>query len=89
MAQLNLRAELYRALTRQHGIVLATDDPKRLIEKLQAERRECGDPVLKRIIIAQSRKDPEHEVWLILKPEEPAVAEEDRPAPGGGDDQAV
>lgn len=78
-----MREHLYRALASKNGIVLTTDDPPRLIQKLNAERRKANDASLKQIIIATSRTNPSGEVWLIKK--EPQGAQEDGQTAGDGD----
>lgn len=84
-----MREHLYRALTTPQGIALTTDDPQRLIQRLNAERRKANDPNLKSIVIATSRSNPTGEVWLVRKPEEPAVAEATTQAGEAGDAEAV
>lgn len=78
-----MREHLYRALASKNGIALVTDDPQRLIQRLNAERRKANDPQLKMVVIATSRTNPTGEVWLMKK--EPEGAEEARQASGDGE----
>lgn len=58
---------LYSAFEHPFGIVIQTNDPDRLKQKLYAERRSSGDPVLEQLILCTSRTNPEGEVWVVRK----------------------
>ena len=54
---------LYKALRAEIGIVVRTNDPERLRQKLYAARKEDEDLASLRITI--SRTSPENELWIV------------------------
>lgn len=65
----------YRALNSTFGIVIKTNDPLLLRQKLYLERSKAKDPTLQGIILAESRKDPSGELWLVKKLEQKSAEE--------------
>lgn len=65
MPDLPLIHYLYQALNSEKGIVLETDNPERLRQKLYTERKK--DESLSCISINISRTQPESQLWLIKK----------------------
>lgn len=57
----------YRAFASTFGIVILTDNPERLKQKLYAARKDSLDPDLESISIIQSPTDPNNEFWLVKK----------------------
>jgi hypothetical protein len=66
MRELPLIEYLYRAYNSELGIVLRTNNPDRLRQKLYAERKK--DPDLACISINISKTQPESEILLVRKP---------------------
>ena len=58
---------LYQALNSKFGIIIQTDNPELLRQKLYAERKK--DPDLARISITISRTDPQTQIMLVKKNE--------------------
>jgi hypothetical protein len=56
---------LYSALASPYGVVVRTDNPALLRQRLYSERKKSGDPLLMSITIAESRDDPSSELWLM------------------------
>lgn len=56
----------YAALAAQCGIIIKTDDPTFIKQKLYALRKELGDPDLENIALMTSPHDP-NEIWLVKK----------------------
>lgn len=54
---------LYKALNSEHGVVISTDNPDLLRQKLYAARK--TDPDLAAISISTSRTNPSEELWLV------------------------
>lgn len=54
---------LYKALNSEFGVIVRTDNPERLRQKLYAERKK--DPDLACISINISRTQPESEILLV------------------------
>jgi len=65
MPDLPLIEYLYRAINSSLGVVLQTNNPERLRQKLYAERKK--DPDLAALSINISRTAPETEIWIIRK----------------------
>lgn len=63
--QLPLIDLLYQALNSKLGIVVSTDNPERLRQKLYAERKK--DPDLECLSITTSRTQPDREIWIVKK----------------------
>lgn len=57
----------YEALASEHGIIVSTDDPAFLRQKLYSLRKELKDPDLEGIAIMQSPTNPKEELWLVKK----------------------
>lgn len=58
---------LYEALGTPLGIVLATDDPEKLRQKLYRLRDAADDPMLKELSIVISPTMPQSQVWLVKR----------------------
>lgn len=69
---------LYEALAQKIGIVVRTNSVDRLRQALYQERKKSSDESLKDVVVAVSRDDPAHELWLFNnskpKQEEPSSA---------------
>lgn len=57
---------LYEALTSPKGIVVESDDPERLRQKLYALRREIADASLEALSFVISPVNPGH-LWIVKK----------------------
>ena len=55
---------LYNALEKELGLIVETDDPRRLQQKLYAERRKLADSKLNALSISISRENPDSQVWI-------------------------
>ena len=60
--ELQIEEALWAALRSAHGIVLPTNDAKRLREKIYAVKR--GNPAFADLTIRLSPADPTTEVWI-------------------------
>jgi len=58
---------LYLALASEIGIVLSTDNPSLLQQKLYAARRKACDPELDQLSLTPSRSSPDTELWIVKK----------------------
>ena len=56
---------LYRALNSPLGVILRTNDPDRLRQKLYRVRKNLSDPDLDRLRFTTSRTNPESELLII------------------------
>ena len=63
-ASLNL---LYEALGTPLGIVVETNDPERLRQKLYALRKQANDPMLEALSFVISPTVPGSQVWLVKR----------------------
>ena len=54
---------LYEAMTSERGLILASDDPLALRNKLYAERRK--DPLLAQLSFVLSPINPDGELWVV------------------------
>lgn len=63
-ASLNL---WYEALGSEFGVVVETDNPERLRQKLYALRKSASDPMLEQISITISPTNPASHVWLVKR----------------------
>lgn len=63
-ASLNL---WYEALGTPLGIVIQTDNPERLRQKLYALRKDANDPMLEDISVVISPSNPGSHVWLVKR----------------------
>lgn len=57
----------YNALHSQFGIVIQTDNPSLVKQKLYRARSESGDLALGEISICASPLNPSTEIWLVKK----------------------
>lgn len=64
MTNHELTEHLYSALNSKIGIVLTTDDPERLRQRLYAQRRRLEDSDLNSLIIRPSPQLPQSELWI-------------------------
>lgn len=60
----------YEALAEEIGIVISTNNPDLLRQKLYAERRASGDPDLDSLVVRPSKFHPESELWIMRKKNE-------------------
>lgn len=69
MKPLDLLERMYEALRSPLGIVIATEDPERLRQKLYALRKERQerDPQLADLSFLPSRTNPQGELWILKR----------------------
>jgi len=60
---------LYRALHSERGIVVRTNDPEKLKQRLYAARRAAKDEELAKLSFATSRTNPERDLLIVKKPD--------------------
>lgn len=58
---------LYEALGTPLGIVVQTDNPEKLRQKLYRLRETCDDPMLKELSIVISPTMPGSQVWIVKR----------------------
>jgi len=59
---------LYTALASEAGIVVQSDDPPRLRQKLYTARRESLDPSRDCLSFVESRTNPSEQLWIVKRP---------------------
>jgi hypothetical protein len=57
----------YDALASEHGVIIETDDPNAVKQRLYAVRAESQDEDLKSISIVTSPTNPERDLWLVKR----------------------
>lgn len=60
---------LYKALDSALGVVVLTNDPERLRQKLYAARREAMNPDFESLTFMPSRGSPDTELWIVKRPD--------------------
>ena len=58
---------LYEALGTPHGIVLATNNPERLRQRLYKLRDAAGDVALGQLSFVSSPSVPESHIWIVKR----------------------
>lgn len=56
---------LYAALRSPCGVVVASDDPARLRQRLYSARKDFADEDLKRLSFVESPTNPSGELWIV------------------------
>lgn len=64
---MNFAEFLYRALEAPIGIIVLTNDTKRLQAKLYETRRKAENPAFEALTFAPSRVSPDTELWIVRK----------------------
>jgi hypothetical protein len=59
---------LYKALETPLGIVVETNNPELLRQKLYALRKEAMNPEFDQLVFKPSTSKPESELWIIKQP---------------------
>jgi len=59
---------LYTALASEAGIVVHSDDPQRLRQKLYSVRRAALDPSLDILSFVESPTEPTEQLWIVKRP---------------------
>lgn len=60
----------YDALASEHGVIIETDDPNAVKQRLYAIRAASADEDLKSISIVTSPTNPERDLWLVKRTED-------------------
>lgn len=60
----------YDALASDHGVIIETDDPEAVKQRLYRLRDESKDEDLKSISIVTSPLNPERDLWLVKRKKE-------------------